>query len=272
MFVRRSTTNSLTTSRTVSRANSIVDHPTNEDVLQAAIPVNSRRTLLADEDDDTDTDLAQSRVWSSLKETGPVSPVSEADPSLEEVKTLQVSNLSKGVTMASIYEAFRSNKSQMRIEFKSSDCALLHFHDAETAMKAYFTYLQSTNSIGTVSPYEASIPTTTTTTTHQKVVPKMLNWRSSSERSVSSNTNGEEKRFRPSHRTSSSKSSISSKHGSRNGEKVPSPSISPAEPVVAVAEQVKSKESRTGTAARRIFSGGLGLKFTRRDKTEDMKT
>ena len=53
-----------------------------------------------------------------------------------------------------MFEAFQTTKDNMRIEFKTNEVALLHFPDEDRAMKAYYAYLQSTSSLGTVNPYD----------------------------------------------------------------------------------------------------------------------
>lgn len=231
--------------------------------LQAVHLSNSgRRTMSLDEDDDDDGDL-NSNPWDRLRASaGPMSSVSETGSfglgddaeKTPEVRILQLSNLARGYVIGDIYNAFGMTAQDMRIEFQGSDSALVHFKDPSQAMKAYFTYLSSTSSLGTVSPYESAtgdesefavpskqpLPLLRNRRSFQTSNGNMLSalssissWRSSDKlQSMNSNTSDKESRL--GHHRTSSRSSLNSKSTEKTSSIAsrpkPTPPISPVIP------------------------------------------
>lgn len=217
---------------------SSVDVDRTASALQSVHVSNSgRRTMSLEEDDEEETEIANR--WNLIRATsGPMSSVSEngSQPDFPdtsaEVKTLCVTNLSRGCTSKEIYAAFDMKKDDMTIEIRSSDTALLHFPDSEKAMKAYFTYLSSTNSIGTVNPYEPGVSDSFSASpakhpqlrnrrsfqnSNSNVLSALTNissWRSSDKLSTGKDLLND-RELRPGHRTNSSRSSIHSKSAER---------------------------------------------------------
>lgn len=256
MFSRRSTSNSVNNSRNPSRSASLSEQGQAEE-SPAALPAvysSGKRTMsLDDECDDTNE---PTRIWESLREQGPISPVSEAGSAFEaldistEVKSLIISNLTKTSTMAQMYEAFQSTKETMRIEFKTNEVAILHFPDGDAAMKAYYAYLQSTSSLGTVLPYDPASLSESSSSPRSSAAPALRNrrsfqqsngnpkfglssissWRSSDK--LNTLNGSKEEKAKLGHRSNSSRSSIMltervpSLHSNNSHSKSSSPGVS----------------------------------------------
>lgn len=230
---------------------------------------SGRRTMSLEEEDDDDEHVDAVNPWDQIRATsGPMSAVSESksdgspDPQpVAEVTILRISNLIKGCTTAQLYKAFDMTKEDMRIEVQSADEALLHFHQADRAMKAYFAYLSSTNSIGNVSPYEPGLESLSSSpikhpgsvlrnrrsfqgshngsTTMLSALSSISAWRSS-DKLHTLNSNHQDREFKLGHRTNSSRSSIHSK----STERIPSlqKHTSPAMAMTSIGPPLQSED------------------------------
>lgn len=275
-----------------------------------------------EEDDDEEPGV---NPWDKLRNhSGPMSSVSETGSfglgddvdKTSEVRILRISNLARGYTMRDLHKAFDMTEQDMRIEIQGSDSALVHFKDPSQAMKAYFTYLSSTSSIGTVSPYEsgtgdepddlapakAPIPLLRNRRSFQTSNGNMLSalsnissWRSSDKlQSMNSNTSDKDPRL--GHRRTSSRSSLTSKSADKSPSLVSRANFTPPVSPAPIPEQIQQqhdsddhaqelgkgppttvplpsdkRHQKSTSTARRIFSGTLGLKLPKRDKTEKAK-
>jgi hypothetical protein len=137
-----------------------------------AHPGTRRTNIDDDSDDDGIAALAQRNgrsgvngsmhpVWQALHEEGAnLTPSSETGSAFNfsapvtEVKTLSISHMSRQCSAADVYKAFSHTKETMRIDWKSETSAYLHFDSADAALQAYFGYLSSSHSIGTVEPLD----------------------------------------------------------------------------------------------------------------------
>lgn len=81
-----------------------------------------------------------------------------------DVQTLRVSQIQKGTTAKDLASAFGLGQgpigveqlaiTQIKVEWRPDGSALLHFISGDEAMRAYFAYLGSNLSVGTVTPYD----------------------------------------------------------------------------------------------------------------------
>lgn len=162
MFSRKSASNSAAVSRAASFSDrGSLDMDRNTTTLQAVhLSTSGRRTMSLEEDDDED----DMNPWERIRATsGPMSAVSETGsklsvepPTAHEVRALRVTNLRRGYTVNDIQRAFEMSPSDqaLSIEIQGPDSIIVHFADPDQAMKAYFAYLSSTSSIGSVTPWE----------------------------------------------------------------------------------------------------------------------
>ncbi|ORY75401.1 hypothetical protein BCR37DRAFT_395503 [Protomyces lactucae-debilis] len=176
MFGRRSASTSAVQSRAASLSDKSMayDELPHQSGISFAHPGSRRMHIDDDSDDDQPGTGQQSArhglnagmhpMWQALQEeAASLTPGSDAgSASLEffnqanEVKTLQISNMARHCTVADVYKAFNRTRDTMRIDWKTETSAHLHFESADQALQAYFGYLSSSYSIGTVEPLEVA--------------------------------------------------------------------------------------------------------------------